>query len=230
MTDLESVGNTGMHALNELPTHDPRTIAVLGPARGGTSMIAGALHHLGVRMGNRIAPTTFEDHRLSSALESGQIDLVRRIVARRNRQSEVWGWKRPSAFRYLDVVAREFRNPYYVVVFRDSLAVATRRHLTAGRPVAKELKNVMRVQGILVDFCAKTTAPTLLVSYEKFILRPEEAATTLARFVGVDVTDEAVGFIQPEPPHYLERASQTRSRLQAEKGTKWDGNGTPQRD
>ena len=218
MVDVDEMRNTGMHVLNEPASHEPRTVVVLGVARGGTSMVAGALHHLGILMGHRIAPTTFEDNKLSRALEDGQLDLVRRIVARRNKRTDVWGWKRPSAFRYLDVVAREFRNPYYILVFRDALAVSTRRELTAGKAVADELKKVMRVQRILLEFCAATTSPVLLVSYEKCVLHPSETATGLARFVGVDVTEEAVAFIQPEPPMYLERAWDTRARLLVEKG------------
>ena len=31
----------------------PKTIIVLGPARSGTSIVSGALHHLGVYMGKR---------------------------------------------------------------------------------------------------------------------------------------------------------------------------------
>lgn len=209
----DAMVNLGVHVLNEPTSREPRTIVVLGLARGGTSMVAGALFHLGVFMGDNVHPTTFEDNHLSNPLDKGKLGVARRFIAERNDRYDVWGWKRPSSFRYLNVVAREFRNPHYVMVCRDLLAVATRRQLTAGHDVVFAMRRALKAHSILIEFVAETTSPVLLLSYEKCIHRPAETAQSLATFAGTELTEAAVSFIQPDPPEYLESAWGTRERL-----------------
>lgn len=202
---VDSNVNPGIHPLNVPDHHEPRTAVVLGLPRGGTSMVAGVLHHLGVDMGDDFNTATFEDRRLSGAVEKGSIDAVRRIVNERNNRSNIWGWKRPSARKHLDIVQAEFRNPYYIMVFRDMLAIATRKHLSIRSDVIKAMRSNVRAQRQLIDIAASLDAPLLLLSYEKCLNHPPAAAAAIAEFVGVPVTNDATGFIQADAPEYVER-------------------------
>ena len=68
----DSMINDGMLVLNDNAcTQSQRTLIVLGAPRGGTSMVAGVLHHLGVYMGSDLLPT-FEDPSLSTLMLQGQ--------------------------------------------------------------------------------------------------------------------------------------------------------------
>ena len=209
--------NLGVHVLNEPPCHEPRTLVVLGLSRGGTSMVAGALVHMGVDMGDVLGRANYEDRALSEAIEQQDLNAVRQLIRERNDRSEVWGWKRPSSVHHLDVVVAEFRNPYYIVVLRDPVAVSTRRQLTMGMDIRDSLLASIRNQGRIVRFATHTESPVLLLSYEKCVQRPGLTVSTIATFAGIDPTDEAVTFIQPDPPGYLDVAAETRrTRLAAE--------------
>ena len=225
--------NLGMHVLNEPASHDPRTLIVLGLSRGGTSMVAGALAHMGVDMGDRIGPNNFEDIRLSGAIERGRLQVARKMIKERNNRSDVWAWKRPSAVRHLDVVATEFRNPYYLIVLRDPVAVSTRRQLSMGTDIIRSLEASIRNQAKIIKFAGTTQCPVLLLSYEKCIQRPRLTVETIAAFAGIEPTEEAVSFIQPDAPGYVaSAAAQKQRRLEAEaaESAEVDGNRTRQRD
>ena len=65
--DLSKLDNTGFLRINwPGPPPAERTLIVLGVARSGTTMVSGALHHLGIDMGMGGKPNTvYEDVALS---------------------------------------------------------------------------------------------------------------------------------------------------------------------
>src|SRR5690606_35983563 len=79
----------------------PRPVVVVGTARGGTSMIAGALHHLGVFTGDKSHPPVYEDVRLAAAFEAGDLAEARKIAAEYSQRGSRRAWKRPSSINYL---------------------------------------------------------------------------------------------------------------------------------
>lgn len=201
MTDANI--NLGFHALNVPEAHAPRTAVVLGLPRGGTSMVAGALYYLGIDMGDNFNTTTFEDRPLSAAVEQGRTDELRRIVADRNARSEVWGWKRPSSRNNVDIIKSEFRNPYFLLIFRDVLAIALRKNLSVESDVVQAMRANARAQRQLIDLVTTLEAPLLLLSYEKCLGHPREAAEAMASFLGTPVTEQALAFIEPDSPTYI---------------------------
>ena len=106
---------------------ETRTLIVVGVARSGTSMVAGVLEKLGVFMGTRRDQIVFEDTELAAMLEAQPpIENARDWLRARDSVHQVWGWKRPDAFKYLSSYLPAFRNPCLIVTFRDLLAISMR--------------------------------------------------------------------------------------------------------
>lgn len=196
--------NTGIYVLNAPHPQDPRTAVVLGLPRSGTTMVAGILYHLGIYMGEAITETTFEDRALSKAIEDGRNDAMRRILDERNRQYEIWGWKRPSARKHMDTIEAEFRNPHYLMVFRDPLAISVRKNMSVNSNVSESLRSNAAAQRKLVEIAGRTTAPLMLLSYEKCLIHPAPTVRAIASFLGANPTESAVSFIEPNAPAYVQ--------------------------
>jgi len=97
-----------------------RTIVVLGAPRGGTSMVTGALRALGVFMGKNLGhqhedPIFRKDTPLKDKLGA---------IAAYNAEHDVWGWKLPNSIYYYANVHAALRNPVFIVVYRNPMAVA----------------------------------------------------------------------------------------------------------
>lgn len=215
MDQIKLLHNKGVLAIN-MPDALPeeKTVIVLGAARGGTSMVAGALHHLGVWMGENIAPV-YEDVALSEAVEQGRIEDIDSIIAHHNEAHSIWGWKRPSAVKHADTWHGKFRNPFYVVVFRDLFAIANRNRISMLSDVVANMRDATQHFESILDFITKLKEPTLLVSYEKAMIDPQHFVNNLRDFVGIgDETaiDAAVGFIEPNPEVYLKASRITNSK------------------
>src|SRR5436190_1787071 len=89
-----------------------RTVAVFGPGRGGTSLIAGCLRALGVCMG--IIPHAYK-HEWSPIMRQadGKVDLPQtyQMIQQMNAGYPCWGWKFPSDVFHLETVMPLLRNP-----------------------------------------------------------------------------------------------------------------------
>ncbi len=173
-------------------------------------MVAGALHHLGVSMGDDLTKT-YEDRRLSGAVERGDIEAVESIISQRSSEHAVWGWKRPSSFQHLDSLEGAFENPHYVVVFRDLLAIANRRSLSMGfDDIPQSMLRSLGAYRTIIEHLRESKHPALLLSYEKCLRYPENFVHHLAEFVGINAEErlqEVLDFIDPEPAEYLHRSS-----------------------
>lgn len=207
MHDMSDMVNPGVHLVTS-PNRDPRTLIVLGVPRGGTTMIAGVLHHLGIYMGESGNRANLEDIPLADAVEAEDIDSVREVLRQRDASFDVWGWKRPSARKYLDLIEAEFRNPHFVMIWRDPFVAAQRRAIATGHDLAKTMRSTWKAQGRLVDFAQATSRPLLMLSYEKIVRRPDLGVGAVADFAGVTTTREAVEFISPDSNPYVDRLRQ----------------------
>lgn len=215
MDQIKLLHNKGVLAIN-MPGMPPeeKTIIVLGVARGGTSMVAGALHHLSVSMGERLSPV-YEDVLLSEAVEQSRVTDMVSIIAHNNATHRVWGWKRPSAIRHVGAWHGKFRNPFYVVVFRDVFAIANRNRISMFSDVVANMQDATQQFRLILNFIAGLQEPALLVSYEKAMTGPEHFVHALRDFVGVgdkSAINAAIGFIKPDSEIYL-RASRITSAI-----------------
>lgn len=105
---------------NTAPLKVRKTFVVLGCPRGGTSLIAGALHHAGVYMGD-FRTTQYEapDFKIPP---SDALDAVARlgaIIRHRNEGREFWGWKYPNSIYYIRNILHLLRDPVFLFVYRD---------------------------------------------------------------------------------------------------------------
>ena len=228
MEQIELLYNKGVLAIN-MPDVLPeeKTVIVLGVARGGTSMVAGALHHLGVSMGEKLS-AVYEDLVLSGAVEQDRIEDIASIIAHRNAARSIWGWKRPSAIKHVEAWHGKFRNPFYIVVFRDLFAIANRNRISMLSDVVVNMHDASRQFNLILDFIAGLKDPMLLVSYEKAMIDPPYFVSNLRDFVGTG--DEAsigaaVGFIEPNPEVYLKgsRITDAKGVLDIARGDRISG-------
>lgn len=191
-----------------------RTFIVLGVARGGTTLIAKVLHSLGVHMGDKLSSVQ-EDVEVCRPMESGDLEALRTVVARRNACHPRWGFKRPGAVEYIRRFESEFRNPNYLIVFRDIFALTNRNRLSVSQDPLHGLRSAAQQYVRLAELAGALSAPTLLVSYEKALLAPETFVSAVAEFAGVDDPsrlDQARAAVQPGNERYLEE-SRTRRGL-----------------
>lgn len=173
----------------------PRTVPIFGVARGGTTMVAGVARMCGLDIGADL-PVNCEDpdFNLESLAQLGVSDPAAAIAAavkRRNGDKPVWGWKYPHAVRYLAKIREELRNPTPIVVFRDVLATSGRLR-EESIPLLQTINAVMRTQRLNLDLIAQWNVPTLLVSYERAILRPHAFVAQLCEFLQADKPGDLV--------------------------------------
>jgi len=168
----------------------PRTVVCFGTPRGGTSMVAGAIAGLGVPMG-RDLPVNIEDPDFNADYTPKTFrDFVAglpQVVAARNGEHDLWGWKYPLAARYLGDIAGHLRHPFLVVVARDPVP-ASLRQLKGGQGTPMEaLRARVRMEARNMELVEKLQVPTLVVSYERAVNHPVEFLQELAGFLRVDL-------------------------------------------
>ncbi len=199
--------NNGFYLHNPIETAtDTQTILVCGPARGGTTMVAGVLRHLGVPMGSQLTRHTHEDMELFKPLESGDWATFKNGVARRNEQYAVWGWKRPQAVHQLEKIAPLLRNPRFIFLFRDPVSVAKRNTITAEADFFDSLIGATHAMQDAGNFIRETATPCLLISYEKAIQSPALLVEMILRFLHLkakrNLRRNAIHSVRPANPAY----------------------------
>lgn len=203
---LDSLINKGVVLVNPSQQDPAKTIVVVGVARGGTSIIAGSLSHLGVFMGNACDPV-YEDTRLSLAFEKKTKEKYESVIADYNQQHDTWAWKRPSTLHELTRIAKKLRNPHFIFVFRDLLSVANRNKISMKLGVVGGLEAALDDYKKVLRFLKKSTYPALLVSSEKAVKHKQEFVNALIDFSALTPTqsqvDKAISFITPDPSEYL---------------------------
>jgi hypothetical protein len=174
-----------------------KTVIVLGAFRGGTSMVSRLLRELGVFMGEKFAvgdgdydnaeDKEFQDllHRPdlltkenvdATDFSSTELRQVQDLIAKRNQQHSLWGWKYPGTVLWClhAGLSRYLRNPHFITVFRDPLAIfqheLDKRCLEAA-DIHKESGRSFRWIGLqnqrLVEHVVRSSSPHLLISYER---------------------------------------------------------------
>lgn len=203
----DSLINDGVLVLNEKScTQAKRTLIVLGAPRGGTSMVAGVLHHLGIYMGSDLQ-ATFEDPILTNLMLQDRNEDLKRAIVERNCAYSVWGCKfpGPSGLRILPEISAELRNPVFLVVYRDVFAIANRNAISASWDLFANMKCTLDYYTELLGFLASNAAPGMLISYEKVMLNPDIFVEKLSGLLGIgqDRRAEVIAFIEPNKPAYL---------------------------
>ncbi|KJV06215.1 sulfotransferase family protein [Methylocucumis oryzae] len=193
--------NLGVAVLNgDAAALPEKTLIVLGLGRGGTSMVAGVLDKLGVYMGDGL-DSRYQDQTLLDAVNRRDKAKAVATINERNQRYAVWGTKKLRLWRYDNC----FREPVYIVVFRDLLANANRRQQLFNVSLLNEMIKLLALSVNLLFFLKCCKRPMLLVSYEKALIYPDEFVNTLAEFIGIKDTSAittAIDFIRPSPSAY----------------------------
>ncbi|MDD4455990.1 MAG: hypothetical protein PHC98_00210 [Syntrophotalea acetylenica] len=192
--------NIALHH-NMPDTHpEQKTVVVLGVSRGGTSMVSGSLIELGVFMGENISGGgSYEDVDFFTK----DTKELRALVARRDSMHDTWGWKYPHTSEYIAKIAKDLRNPYFVVIFRNIFDVArsfVKHHNEM--PFENALENAYSRYNSVVQFVTKHKYPTMFFSFEKALDKKEEFLDSLVSFLDLspnaDQRTNASRFINKE--------------------------------
>ncbi len=207
--------NDGISIDGEEQSKKKSPVVVVGVARGGTSMVAGALKHLGIFMGERAASPTFEDLDLSEAFEKRRYRDIDKISQKYSEEHQIWGWKRPSSADYLDIVHKRLNQPLYIFVFKDIYSIGARNSLSMQADSTETMRGAWRGYGKILDFIEKKDPTRMMVSYEKALIEPKKLIDTIIDFLSIKPTKEqiesAIDFITPYPVEYLEKARINKS-------------------
>lgn len=204
-----SVKNEGIIELNSKEVEDEqRTVVVMGISRSGTSMTALVLDALGVFMGSEKKDASFEDHEVFEALEKNHNALpFEKIVQERNKNYRVWGWKRPDAVMYAEKFEHVIKNPHYIFMFRDHIAISMRNMIANNTDAIANLEIAQNRFNKIIQFIKNSKYPMLLISYEKALQNPHNFINKLSDFLKISPTTEekkiALKTIQPDDPSYL---------------------------
>ena len=222
MKNIDLLTNKGFHIIGE--KHEDtakKTIVVVGLARSGTSLIAGALSHLGVYMGAMAKPPVFEDINLSSAVENKNHDRVRQIIDTYNSSYKLWGYKRPASLQNLSFLHNYFRNPCYLIIFRDIFSIANRNRISVQADILKNMSVSLKEYDAIVSFLKKERPRALLTAFDKALNNKEEFIHHLISFCGLSPDSAsvkaAISFISPNPKDYLNASRITRTKGKIEK-------------
>ncbi len=185
---MEKLINYGLEVLNK-PTFstDEKTVVVIGVARSGTSMIANVLDQMGVYLGDQKDKAVFEDVEISKALEQNNISEFKHLIEKRNSKYKIWGWKRPSSFDSIDTILKHVRNPHFVIVFRDPLAISMRNKISMKLDLLENLKQTQEKYLEIIEFIQNTTSPCILISYEKAMFKKLKFIISLGKFLDLNI-------------------------------------------
>ncbi len=208
----ERYKNLGFWVVNDQPAQAEWTTIVVGVARSGTSMIASMLRAMGVSLGERVDNIVHEDVELAKLLEQDRPDnrKLSQLVDMRNASHSRWAWKRPDAFRYIESALHEFRNPRFIIPFRDTLAISLRNVISAESEFANTFRKTANDYVLLSQFVERLQCPALLLSYEKSVMHREATVEAVADFLSIKLNDarrnKALAAIEPNRPEYLANA------------------------
>jgi len=198
MTEIDSI--TGVVPLNfeKLQDMGERTVVVLGQARGGTSLAAGALQHLGLPMGKECHHPIYEDQPLTRAIREGNKSKVKELIAEYNERWPQWGYKQPAVQNFWLRNHGLLRAPCYLLIIKDPISVGDRLNQYRGHDTVTAARAAMKAYDKLLSFVSKTGKPALLVSYDKLYRYPKQCLPVLAELAGIadpDV-DKALRFCE----------------------------------
>jgi hypothetical protein len=193
---------------NPHPGHG--TVLVLGTPRGGTSVVSGICHMLGVPMGVEIDRSNMEDLRFRGLLKSeSRAELASVYLRELQALGQIVGAKDPVAIDHLSEVYPRILQPILVVVSRDVYA-STQREVAEGHEFWEILRATIRRKYSVLDFISTVDDPLIVVSYERLMQDPVAAVQSLARFLVGAVPERLVrltaGMVQPhaDMPHDID--------------------------
>lgn len=171
-----------------------QTAVVIGLPQGGTSMLAAVVDALGVPM---TAGKLFNFEAEGGRPHVGD-DLPSWISKAEawNARADVWGFKDTIIWRHpVGDAHAALRNPHYLVVARDPVAIMQRR---AANHAVEQPVHLRPVFSFVLDQQAELwgwvqalpDAPLMVVSYERALRAPDLMCRLVGEFLGREPTGE----------------------------------------
>ena len=146
------------------------------------------LREIGVYMGESFHHATAEDVEFLNAVPNWASDQLSYLIAKRDLQHQVWGFKLPSLYAFLPhKLIKLFRNPLLIVMYRDPVAVSLRHSISEKFSDEDGLMNTIHALGAQTAFIDACGVPAILVSYEKILMRPQDVFGDVLKFCGFEV-------------------------------------------
>jgi hypothetical protein len=211
---------SGVLVLNADRLTERKSIAICGLTRGGTSFAASVFARLGVpflRHGEAALRASYEHPELKSAFLEKDFERLGRLAAEFSAEHAVWAWKLPAIFTELEKVGQIVPNPHFVMIFKEPLSVAVRKHALKGREPLIKMQDILEKYQRMAMLSEKTEHPMLLMSYDHAMSHLERFLLETASFAGIssfDVSEVATG-IREDQQQYLHNWAQQRERRAA---------------
>jgi hypothetical protein len=165
-------------------------------------MIAYVLLKIGYYLGKELRDSYHEDREIIRAL--GNAFEMERIVLERNKQLKRWGFKLPDAIHYASWLTGALRNPVFLVVFRNPVAIArtiSRRDPKFGGSGLQQLTAALE-HGLhkmeLGIGVIKTKAPSILVDVDAARGNSQRLVRDIANLFAPNTSDELIETIAQE--------------------------------
>lgn len=216
MPSIDLLINSGYHKLGDSTTPPECTFLVLGVARSGTSMLAGGLHHLGLFMGRDCARRpAFEDPVLRNYILREDWRSAEKLISEYNCAHQKWGVKIPALINHLESAHSIFRNPHYIVIFRDIFSIANRNRISMKADLFENMHQSLHEYGKIITFLNKHHPPSLLLSQCSALHNKETVVEELVKFCGLSPSERqmvaTLNFIEKNPETYLQMSRITKS-------------------
>lgn len=186
-------------------------------------MLSGILEIMGINMGKELDDANREDQVFLGHLGNRQmlqnkesqerikfIESIKEQVKTKNNSYNIWGWKDPLSIYYITDIAPLLRNPIYIWITRDLIAISEREFL-AQQPKRGSIHsysyvdatlNQYRVTNEFLSILSEQNRPVLLVSYERSLRSPESLYLSLAEFIGLkkdfQTLNKIIDYVQPD--------------------------------
>lgn len=175
-------------------SREEKTIVVSGLARGGTSMVSVVLRGLGIAMGVGLN-NNHEDIEFYSILNGDTNPrATRSIIDSRNAQHKVWGFKSPLLVEkdVLQTIVESLRNPIVIMVLRNVVGNILSYRERDGLELTDGMQKYLNSLDVIRSFLNVATCPVVGINYEEAATHPQEFTMSLARILGVDVSQEVL--------------------------------------
>ena len=210
--------NTGIIVSHDAPPAEQLTLLVLGNGRGGTSMVSGVLHHLGMFMGDDCTVPSYEDQRLTRCIMHFNARGARAVIDDYTQRHDKWGYKHPQALNFIKRRIGWFRNPRLVIIMKDVASIAVRHNLVLEHDAVRVMDRMLGLYRTMIRFANRSRIPALIVSYEKAMTDPPTFIDALCGFAGLspgpDQVNAALAYMQTDSLEYRKFSRRKQRRVQ----------------
>ena len=100
-----------------------------------------------------------------------------------SKQNKFWGWKDPRTGLTMELYLPFLVNPYFIVCYRNPLAIAKSLNKRNKFSIEDSLKLVLIYSNRINYFLHKIKFPKLYLSYEDYFIDPKREITKIKNFL-----------------------------------------------